>query len=80
MEEGTIFLMDFEMLAGVSSVVKDGTRLEVPAAMVLFYLTPSEDFVPIAIQLGQNPGKNCPIWTPGDSGIGQITLVSTVLT
>ena len=39
MEEGNVYLMDFEMLEDVVSVVKDGTRLEVPAAMVLFYLT-----------------------------------------
>jgi len=67
MEEGNIFLQDFEMLGGVSTVVKDGVPLAVPAAMVLYYLSPSQEFVPIAIQLGQQPGDDCPIWTPGDS-------------
>ena len=33
-------------------------------AMGLFYLRNNGDIVPIAIQLGQNPGKNNPIWTP----------------
>ena len=68
MEEGNIFLQDFEMLGGVSTVVKDGVPLAVPAAIVLYYLSPSQEFVPIAIQLGQQPGDDCPIWTPGDSG------------
>ena len=30
-------------------------------AMGLFYLRNNGDMVPIAIQLGQNPGKNTPI-------------------
>ena len=68
MEEGNIFLQDFEMLEGVRSVTKDGGSLAVPAALVLYYLTPSGDLVPLAIQLGQTPGSDCPIWTPADSG------------
>ena len=68
-EEGNIYLQDFEMMEGVSTVVKDGVPLAVPAAMVLFYLTPSQELLPIAIQLGQKPGNDCPIWTPADSGI-----------
>lgn len=66
-EEGNIYLQDFEMMEGVSTVVKDGVPLAVPAAMVLFYLTPSQELLPIAIQLGQKPGNDCPIWTPADS-------------
>merc|ERR1719474_1168984 len=67
MEEGNIFLQDFEMLEGVRSVTKEGGSLAVPAALVLYYLTPSGDLVPLAIQLGQTPGSDCPIWTPADS-------------
>ena len=33
-------------------------------AMGLFYLKKNDDIVPIAIQLGQQPGPNTPIWTP----------------
>lgn len=36
-------------------------------AIVMFYVRHSGDFVPIAIQLGQNPGPETPIWTPNDS-------------
>jgi hypothetical protein len=68
MQEGNIYLQDYEMLDGVSTVMKDGVPLAVPSAMVLFYLRPSQDLVPIAIQLGQKPGYDCPIWTPGDTG------------
>ena len=68
MQEGNIYLQDYEMMDGVSTVMKDGVPLAVPSAMVLFYLRPSQDLVPIAIQLGQKPGYDCPIWTPGDTG------------
>jgi arachidonate 5-lipoxygenase len=42
--------------------------------MVLFYLTPSQELLPVAIQLGQKPGNDCPIWTPADSGIYYTSL------
>ena len=56
------------MLDGVSSVMVEGVRLAVPSPMVLFYLRPSQELVPIAIQLGQLPGSDCPIWTLNDDG------------
>ena len=33
-------------------------------AMGLFYLKNNDDLIPIAIQLGQQPSKDVPIWTP----------------
>jgi len=66
MQEGNIFLQDYEMLDGVSSVMVEGVPLAVPSPLVLFYLRPSQELVPIAIQLGQLPGSDCPIWTLND--------------
>ena len=36
-------------------------------ALGLFYVTPQNCLVPIAIQLYQTPGDSNPIWTPADS-------------
>eukprot|EP00092_Neocalanus_flemingeri_P002831 GFUD01003029.1.p1 GENE.GFUD01003029.1~~GFUD01003029.1.p1 ORF type:complete len:775 (-),score=184.02 GFUD01003029.1:82-2406(-) len=68
MTQGNIFLQDFEMLDGVSTVKIDGVPLALPCPMVLYYLRPSDELVPIAIQLGQQPGQEFPIWTPNDNG------------
>lgn len=42
-------------------------KLEVAPAMILLYLNHQDHLVPIAIQLGQHPGPDCPIWTKKDS-------------
>jgi len=63
---GNIYMVDFKILEGISTGKYNGTQLVVPAAMGLFYQTP-DDLVVLAIQLGQNPGPDCPIWTANDS-------------
>ena len=70
---GNIYIVDFEILEGIPTGWKggkkgEGPKLEMASAMALFYHEPSGDhLLPIAIQLGQTPGPNCPIWTPLDS-------------
>ena len=70
---GNIYMVDFEILEGIPTGWKGlkkgkGAQLELAAAMALFYHEPSDDqLLPIAIQLGQAPGPDCPIWTPLDS-------------
>ena len=70
---GNIYMVDFEILKGIPTGWKGlkkgkGARLELAAAMALFYHEPSDDqLLPVAIQLGQAPGPDCPIWTPLDS-------------
>ena len=70
---GNIYIVDFEILEGIPTGWKGGKKgewpkLEMASAMALFYHDPSEDhLLPIAIQLGQTPGLDCPIWTPLDS-------------
>ena len=64
---GNIYLVDYKILEGISTGEYEGKRLVVPAAMGLFYQTPDQDLVVLAIQLGQNPGPECPIWTANDT-------------
>ena len=70
---GNIYIVDFHILEGIPTGWKggkkgEGARLELAAAMALFFHQPSDDqLLPIAIQLGQTPGPDCPIWTPLDS-------------
>ena len=65
---GNIYMVDFEILDGVSTGTYEGRQLEMGAAMALFYHEPeNNDLLPVAIQLGQKPGPDCPIWTPKDT-------------
>ena len=64
---GNMYMVDFEILDGVSTGTYNGRQLEMGAAMALFYHEPENDhLLPVAIQLGQRPGDDCPIWTPKD--------------
>ena len=61
-------MVDFEILDGVSTGTIEDEKLELGAAMALFYHEPeNDDLLPVAIQLGQTPGPDCPIWTPNDT-------------
>ena len=65
---GYIYMVDFEILDGVSTGTYEDEKLEMGAAMALFYHEPeNNDLLPVAIQLGQTPGPDCPIWTPKDT-------------
>ena len=65
---GHIYMVDFEILDGVSTGTFEGRQIEMGAAMALFYHEPeNNDLLPVAIQLGQKPGPDCPIWTPKDT-------------
>ena len=45
----------------------DGCPYYSCAPLCLLYLNNKKQLVPIAIQLGQKPGPETPIWTPEDS-------------
>ena len=64
---GNIYMVDYKILEGISTGKYDENQLVVPAAMGLFYQTPDDDLIILAIQLGQNPGPDCPIWTASDT-------------
>ncbi|KAL4232675.1 Arachidonate 5-lipoxygenase [Mactra antiquata] len=63
MKAGHIYYADYYHLAGIP---REGAFI-VTDSLVMFYVNSSGDLVPIAIQLGQEPGPKNPIWTPNDS-------------
>ncbi|XP_076135988.1 polyunsaturated fatty acid lipoxygenase ALOX15B-like [Alosa pseudoharengus] len=65
-EVGNIFLCDYKMLDGlVGNVVHDRQQYHT-APLVLLYCNPQGLMLPIAIQLGQTPGPENPIFLPTD--------------
>ena len=73
-DQGRIYLLDYKILEGIPTGwkgMKESNdpydKLEVAPAMALLYRNHEDHLVPIAIQLGQKPGANCPIWTKNDS-------------
>ena len=68
-KEGNIYIVDCHLLEGIKAGTYEEKTLEVAIAMCLFYLRPDNELVPLAIQLGQKPGPDFPIWTPNDSRV-----------
>ena len=60
---GRVYIVDCKSLVGIPTA----TGRHVTPAMGLFYVNASNDFVPLAIQLDQQPGLHNPIWTPADT-------------
>jgi len=65
-EDGRVYMVDFEILEGIPCYDKKGRRYVCPA-LGLFYVKGSGRIVPIAIQFHQEPSETNPIWTPNDS-------------
>ena len=66
-ERGNMYMIDLKILDGVSTGTYEDQKLSLAVPMVLFYLPPNEKLIPVAIQLGQLPGPDFPIWTPNDT-------------
>ena len=66
MDDGKIYIVDHNILQNISTGTYKGKRIELAAPLCLFYVREDNKFVPIAIQLGQNPGPDFPIWSPRD--------------
>lgn len=73
--EGRLFLVDFFILDGIAAGVTDYRRKYLYAPMVLLRWDPSATeppggppgrLLPVAIQCGQRPGPDTPIFTPAD--------------
>eukprot|EP00118_Oscarella_pearsei_P020634 m.224919 g.224919 ORF g.224919 m.224919 type:complete len:1044 (+) comp40007_c1_seq1:153-3284(+) len=62
-DAGRIYIVDCKTLEGIPPA----KGRYVAASMGLFYVNAAGDFVPLAIQLHQQPGPSNPIWTPADS-------------
>ncbi|XP_072281315.1 polyunsaturated fatty acid 5-lipoxygenase [Pyxicephalus adspersus] len=67
-ELGNIFLVDYELLDGISANKTDPCTIQYIAAPIcLLYKNLENKIVPIAIQLNQTPGPENPIFLPSDS-------------
>ncbi|XP_066549511.1 polyunsaturated fatty acid 5-lipoxygenase [Amia ocellicauda] len=67
-KNGNIFIADYELLDGVSANCTDPCTIQYLAAPIcLLYNNLQNKMLPIAIQLGQTPGDDNPIFLPSDA-------------
>uniref|UniRef100_A0A8D0KWE3 Hydroperoxide isomerase ALOXE3 n=1 Tax=Strix occidentalis caurina TaxID=311401 RepID=A0A8D0KWE3_STROC len=66
MEEGRVFLVDYEVLEGIPSDTIHGRQQHVAAPLCLLHQGADGLLRPIAIQLSQTPGPTSPIFLPSD--------------
>ncbi|KAF4105573.1 polyunsaturated fatty acid 5-lipoxygenase [Onychostoma macrolepis] len=67
LKEGNLFIADYELLDGVTPNATDPCTLQYLAAPIcLLYKNSQNKIMPIAIQLGQRPGEDNPIFIPTD--------------
>ncbi|XP_078284305.1 polyunsaturated fatty acid 5-lipoxygenase-like [Rhinoraja longicauda] len=64
-QKGNIYLVDYEMLDGIKANPVAGHEY-LAAPMCLLYANPMNGLLPIAIQISQHPGPECPIFLPSD--------------
>ncbi|EDL10482.1 arachidonate 12-lipoxygenase, 12R type [Mus musculus] len=67
LERGNIYLADYRILDGIPTVELNGQQQHHCAPMCLLHFGPDGNMMPIAIQLSQTPGPDCPIFLPNDS-------------
>ncbi|XP_037127187.1 polyunsaturated fatty acid 5-lipoxygenase isoform X3 [Syngnathus acus] len=65
---GNIYMVDYEVLDGIKANDSDPKTPQYMAAPIcLLYKNTQNEILPIAIQLGQTPGEDNPIFLPTDS-------------
>ncbi|XP_040892492.1 polyunsaturated fatty acid lipoxygenase ALOX15B-like [Toxotes jaculatrix] len=67
MKKGNIFLCDYKGFDGLQANTINGKKQYLMAPLVLLHKTPDRKMMPIAIQLGQTPAEDNPIFFPTDS-------------
>ncbi|XP_053358221.1 polyunsaturated fatty acid lipoxygenase ALOX12-like [Clarias gariepinus] len=66
LKAGNIYLVDYAILDGIPPNVIEGMQQYIAAPLCLLYEHPDNGLIPIAIQLGQKPTKDTPIFLPND--------------
>ncbi|XP_036380637.1 polyunsaturated fatty acid lipoxygenase ALOX15B [Megalops cyprinoides] len=66
MEQGTIFLLDYEVVDGVPPNTINGVQQYLAAPLCLLHYDQQGVLKPIAIQLQQTPGPQNPVFVPSD--------------
>ncbi|XP_059831102.1 arachidonate 12-lipoxygenase, 12S-type isoform X2 [Hypanus sabinus] len=66
MKKGNIYIVDYKILDGTVGNVIKGNQQYVAAPLCLLFQDPQNRLMPLAIQLGQHPGPNNPIFLPSD--------------
>lgn len=67
MQKGNIFLCDYKILEGLVGNVVHDKQQYLTAPLCLLYSNPDGKMLPLAIQLGQKPGADNPIFLPTDT-------------
>ncbi|XP_072588156.1 arachidonate 12-lipoxygenase, 12R-type isoform X2 [Vulpes vulpes] len=67
LEKGNIYLADYRILDGIPTIELNGRKQHHCAPLCLLHFGPEGNMMPIAIQLSQTPGPDCPIFLPSDS-------------
>ncbi|XP_061889555.1 arachidonate 12-lipoxygenase, 12R-type-like [Entelurus aequoreus] len=68
-QKGNVFIVDYKIMEALPTTIMAGKPVPLTAALCLLYLTPAKKLMPIAIQLGQIPSKDKPIFLPSDSEV-----------
>ncbi|XP_071780177.1 arachidonate 12-lipoxygenase, 12S-type isoform X3 [Centroberyx gerrardi] len=66
LKAGNIYLVDYAIMDGIPTNVIRGEPQYIAAPLCLLYQHPDQGLIPIAIQLGQTPGLDTPIFLPRD--------------
>ena len=66
-ELGNIYIINYDILSDIPTGHFNDKEIQLAVPLCLFYVRKDGAFVPIAIQLGQVPGDDFPIWTPKDA-------------